>query len=65
MKQTGSWVEDLLINWGPIMFLLAVWASYLSRYTRRTKHVQARQEQHMDRLENLLERIAVGLERRS
>jgi hypothetical protein len=60
----GPWWEELIINWGPMTMLVVLWVSYMSRYMRRTKRVQARQDQHMDRVESLLDRIAVGLERR-
>jgi len=61
----GPWWEDLLINWGPIVVICTAYSSYVALAGRRMKRAQARHEQHMDRVENLLERIAVGLERYS
>ena len=59
-----SWLQALIANWGPMIVLMVVWMLYMSRYLSRTRNIQTRQQQHMERLESLLERIAVSLERR-
>ena len=59
-----SWMQSLLVNWGPMIVLMAVWVFYMSLFGGRARRFQSRQEQHMERIENLLERIVVGLERR-
>ena len=59
---------DLLVSWGPMLLLIAVWVFYVRRYIAQPRpwHATyiARDMQHMERVETLLERIAAAVERR-
>jgi hypothetical protein len=56
-----SLVQTLVESWGPMIVLMAVWLFYMRRYGGRTTNLQTRQHQHMERVESLLERIAISL----
>jgi hypothetical protein len=56
---TMSNLPGTIVDWMPILLLLLLWPAYrIQRDDMRRRH------QHMDRMEALLERVAVALERR-
>ena len=56
---------DLLVSWGPMLVFIAIWVYFLKRGALKTTHdYHARSQKHMDRVEDLLGRIATALERR-
>ena len=56
----------LLTTWAPILLMIGLWLFFMRRFSagRYAKHVE-RSMAFMDRQEQLLERIAVALERRN
>ena len=57
---------SLLYNWGPILLMIGFWFMIMRKITagRQGKYID-RSMAFMDRQEQLLERIAVALERRN
>lgn len=58
--------EDLLVSWGPMLLFFAVWLYFMRRnpwFSKQTEDNDRRQR-HMEKVEELLERIAKALERR-
>jgi ATP-dependent Zn protease len=66
MEET-SWV-NVLISWAPFILLIGFWVFFMYFMRRGGTRFQRdyieRHKQHMQRLEEILERIAVALEKR-
>jgi len=65
--QPGLNWENLIINWAPMLLLIAVWAFFISRMKNRSWQAPAQEEQaqRMDAMVNAPERIAKAPEKRS
>ena len=58
-----SW-WNVFISWLPFLLLIAFWIFFMTRMRAgRQGELIERSFQHMDRVEALLERIAVGIDR--
>jgi hypothetical protein len=57
---------DLLFSWGPMLLFIVIWIYFMKRggALKPTHDYYARSQKHMDRVEELLGRIATALERR-
>jgi ATP-dependent Zn protease len=58
---------DLLVGWSPMLIFIAIWIYFMSRpgaALKGTNEHFARSQKHMERVEELLGRIATALERR-
>ena len=63
--ENDAW-SALLTTWAPILLMIGLWLYFVRRLSvgRHAKHLE-RSMAFMDRQEQLLERIAVALERRN
>ncbi len=68
MENTSSAWVNMLMSWAPLIVLLGLWALFM-RVMRKSGGLQTRYMERqllfMDKQEQLLERIAVALERHS
>lgn len=57
---------DLLVSWGPMLLFVGVWFYFMKRgpWISEQHKQNERSQRHMERVEDLLERIAKALERR-
>jgi ATP-dependent Zn protease len=54
----------LLYTWAPILLMIGFWLFFMRKFKKQTTYTE-RSLAFMDRQEQLLERIAVALERRN
>jgi ATP-dependent Zn protease len=60
---TDAWIK-LIISWSPFLLLILFWIYFMKKMrASRQGELIERTFKHYDRVEALLERIAVGLER--
>jgi hypothetical protein len=60
-----SW-EDFLVSWAPMLLFIVVWGYFMRRnpWVSKQNDYYQRRQRHMEKVEELLGRIATALERR-
>ncbi len=66
MEDAMRSLEDLLVSWAPMLLFIVLWGYFMKRnpWISKQNEYYERSRKHMEKMEELLGRIATTLERR-